>query len=166
MEYVSVYNSPVGKMLLSSDGENLTGLWIENQKYFKSTLDSEYEQRAIPVFDKAVIWLDRYFNGENPEIDFSLKPKGSDFRQRVWKKLIEIPYGKTTTYGTIAKELEKETGKRVSAQAVGGAIGHNPILVITPCHRVIGSNGSLTGYAGGLEIKKYLLDLENKKRQS
>ncbi len=162
MEYISEYNSPVGMMLMSSDGENLTGLWIEKQKYFKSTLGDEYETKNLPVFDKTKTWLAKYFKGENPIMDFQIKPKGSAFRQRIWQYLLKIPYGEITTYGKIANELEKETGKRVSAQAVGGAIGHNPILIIVPCHRVIGSDGSLTGYAGGIDKKKYLLDLENK----
>lgn len=160
MEYIYRYKSPIGNILLSGDGDNLTGLWIENQKYYKSTLDDEFEERLLPVFEKTLAWLDSYFDGGNPEINFTLKPKGSDFRQKIWQKLLQIPYGETTTYGTIAKELERETGKRVSAQAVGGAIGHNPILIITPCHRVIGSDGSLTGYAGGIDKKQWLLNLE------
>ena len=125
MDYVAEYISPVGKILLSSDGKNLTGLWIENQKYFKSTLCGEYEKRKIPVLEKAILWLEKYFSGENPEIDFEIKPKGSGFRQAVWNILSQIPYGETITYGEIAKRIEKETGKRASAQAVGGAVGHN-----------------------------------------
>lgn len=160
MEYIYRYKSPIGNILLFGEGDNLTGLWIENQKYYKSTLDDEFEERLLPVFEKTSAWLDSYFDGRNPEINFTLKPKGSDFRQKIWQKLLQIPYGETTTYGTIAKELERETGKRVSAQAVGGAIGHNPILIITPCHRVIGSDGSLTGYAGGIDKKQWLLNLE------
>lgn len=162
MNYVAEYGSPIGKMLLSSDGENLTGLWFENQKYFKSTLNDEYEERKIPVLEKAVLWLDGYFKGENPEIDFTLKPKGSDFRQAVWKILSQIPYGERITYGEIAKRIEKETGNRASAQAVGGAVGHNPISIIIPCHRVVGADGSLTGYAGGIDKKEYLLALERR----
>lgn len=160
MEYIYEYASPIGRLTMSSDGESLTGLWVENQKYFKSTLDKEYEEKQLQVFEDVKTYLDRYFKGEKPEITFSLKPKGSDFRQGVWQKLLNVPYGETTTYGKIAKALETETGKRVSAQAVGGAIGHNPILILVPCHRVIGSDGSLTGYAGGLERKQYLLNLE------
>ncbi len=162
MDYLTEYSSPIGKMLLSSDGENLTGLWFENQKYFKSTLNDEYEEKKIPVLEKAVLWLDRYFNGENPETDFTLKPKGSDFRQAVWKILYQIPYGETITYGEIAKRIEKKTGKRASAQAVGGAVGHNPISIIIPCHRVVGADGSLTGYAGGIDKKEYMLALERR----
>lgn len=160
MEYIYEYASPAGRLTMSSDGESLTGLWVENQKYFKSTLSSEYEEKTLRIFNDVTAYLDSYFKGKNPKIAFKIKPKGSDFRQKVWKKLLNVPYGKTTTYGKIAKELEAETGKRVSAQAVGGAIGHNPILIIVPCHRVIGSDGSLTGYAGGVEMKKYLLNLE------
>lgn len=168
MDYIFEYNSPIGKMTLSSDGENLTGLWIENQKYFQSTLGAEYEKKELTVFKNVIDWLDSYFAGEKPDVNFSLKPKGSDFRQMVWQKLMKVPYGETVTYGAIAKELEKETGRRMSAQAVGGAIGHNPILIINPCHRVIGSDGSITGYAGGIDRKEYLLNLElkNKKSQS
>lgn len=160
MEYIYEYDSPIGRLTISSDGESLTGLWVENQKYFKSTLDKEYKEKQLQIFEDVKTYLDRYFKGERPEITFSLKPKGSDFRQGVWQKLLNVPYGETTTYGKIAKALEAETGKRVSAQAVGGAIGHNPILILVPCHRVIGSDGSLTGYAGGLERKQYLLNLE------
>lgn len=162
MEYIYEYNSPIGRLTMSSDGECLTGLWVENQKYFKSTLGSETEVKQLSVFDDVIAYLDSYFKGEKPEINFKLKPKGSDFRQKIWQMLLEILYGETTTYGKIAKALEAETGKRVSAQAVGGAIGHNPILIIVPCHRVVGSDGSLTGYAGGIDKKQYLLDLENK----
>lgn len=164
MEYVYEYDSPMGRLTLSSDGECLTGLWIENQKYFKSTLDSETEEKQLGVFDDVITYLDRYFKGEKPEINFKLKPKGSAFRQKIWQMLLEIPYGETTSYGKIAKALEAETGKRVSAQAVGGAIGHNSILILVPCHRVIGSDGSLTGYAGGIDKKQYLLDWENRNK--
>lgn len=162
MEYITEYSSPIGKMLLSGEEDSLTGLWLENQKYFSSTLSNEYEERMLPVFERAIEWIDCYFNGGRPNADFPLKPKGSEFRQAVWKKLMEIPYGETTTYGRISKELEAQTGKRVSAQAVGGAIAHNPILIVVPCHRVIGSDGSLTGYAGGIDKKQYLLELEKR----
>lgn len=150
----------MGRLTMSSDGECLTGLWVENQKYFKSTLGSEFEKKQLGVFNDAIVYLERYFKGEKPELNFCLKPKGSAFRQKIWQMLLEIPYGETATYGKIAKVLEAETGKRVSAQSVGGAIGHNPILILVPCHRVIGSDGSLTGYAGGIDKKQYLLDLE------
>ena len=163
MEYTTQYSSPIGQILLASDGENLTGLWIENQKYFADTIN-QYEDKNLPVFGKTKLWLDSYFNGEMPEIDFPLKPKGSAFRQMVWKKLLQIPYGETVTYGEISKKLKMETGKTISAQAVGGAVGHNPISIIIPCHRVVGANGNLTGYAAGIDKKKYLLDLERTKK--
>lgn len=158
MDYIAEYTSPIGEILLASDGENLIGLWFENQKYFKGTLSSEYEKKALPIFENVFSWLDRYFNGEKPEINFPLKPRGSTFRQRVWKRLAEVPYGETITYGEIAKAI---TGNRRSAQAVGGAVGHNPISIIIPCHRAVGANGKLTGYAGGIDKKIYLLNLES-----
>lgn len=162
MDYVAKYASPLGEIFLASDGENLTGLWFDNQKYFMNILSSENEERMLPIFVKVSSWLDRYFNGEKPEVDFSIKPRGSEFRQLVWNRLIQIPYGETITYGEIAEELELRIGKPMSAQAVGGAVGHNPISVIIPCHRVVGANGNLTGYAGGIDKKVYLLNLENK----
>ncbi len=158
MDYIAGYTSPIGEILLASDGENLIGLWFENQKYFKNTLSSDYEEKELPIFEKVFSWLDRYFNGEKPEIDFPIKPRGSAFRQQVWKRLTQVPYGETITYGEIAKEM---TGKLMSAQAVGGAVGHNPISIIIPCHRVVGANGNLTGYAGGIDKKVYLLNLES-----
>lgn len=160
MNYEMTYPSPVGMLTLASDGENLTGLWIENQKYFGSTRKESVSSSNLPVFIQAVHWLDCYFRGEAPAITLPLAPEGSAFRQAVWKKLMEIPYGNTTTYGAIAAQLERETGRRASAQAVGGAVGHNPISILIPCHRVIGADGSLTGYAGGLDAKKFLLTLE------
>ncbi len=158
MDYIAGYTSPIGEILLASDGENLIGLWFENQKYFKNTLSSDYEEKELPIFEKVFSWLDRYFNGEKPEVDFPIKPRGSEFRQQVWKRLTQVPYGETITYGEIAKEM---TGGLKSAQAVGGAVGHNPISIIIPCHRVVGANGNLTGYAGGIDKKVYLLNLES-----
>lgn len=158
MDYIAGYTSPIGEILLASDGENLIGLWFENQKYFKNTLSSDYEEKELPIFEKVFSWLDRYFNGEKPETDFPIKPRGSEFRQQVWKRLTQVPYGETITYGEIAKEM---TGGLKSAQAVGGAVGHNPISIIIPCHRVVGANGNLTGYAGGIDKKVYLLNLES-----
>lgn len=159
MDYICTYSSPLGKMLIASDGEALTGIWFEGQKYYASTL-SKYKEASLPIFDKVRVWLDKYFNGEKPEIDFSLNPSGSEFRQRVWRLLMQIPYGETVTYGQLANMLEKQTGRRAAAQAVGGAIGHNPISIIIPCHRVLGADGTLTGYAGGTDKKQYLLELE------
>lgn len=166
MNYLYKTNSPIGLLTLGSDGENLTGLWIEGQKYYCAALKTGKneicETKNLPVFTKAEKWLKNYFAGNNPAVDFPLAPSGSAFRKEVWDILCKIPYGKTVTYGGIAKLIAKKHGKiNFSAQAVGGAVGHNPISIIIPCHRVVGSNGSLTGYAGGIKIKAQLLELEN-----
>lgn len=161
MEYLWEVLSPLGKLTLSGNGEALTGLWIENQKYFGSTLAPMPEKRCVPVFLETIEWLERYFRGENPGIPPALAPKGSVFRRQVWELLQKIPYGTVTTYGALAEELSRQNGgTAVSARAVGGAVGHNPISILIPCHRVIGKDGSLTGYAGGTEKKQYLLELE------
>lgn len=163
MNYSTTYESPVGTLTLACDGENLTGLWIQGQKYFAEGLSGEInEKNDIPVFAAARNWLDRYFKGERPDIcELPLSPAGSEFRQNVWKILCEIPYGKVITYGEIAGRMaEKMNRESMSAQAVGGAVGHNPISIIIPCHRVVGTNGSLTGYAGGIRTKIKLLELE------
>ena len=148
------YASPLGTLTLASDGENLTGLWMAGQKYFAAGIPTNLPVcDDLPVFLQARDWLDRYFSGERPlPGELPLAPQGSAFRQSVWRILCEIPYGQTVTYGEIAKRL----GVR-SAQAVGGAVGHNPISIIIPCHRVLGSDGSLTGYAGGAQKKIWLL---------
>lgn len=161
MEYTKDYESPIGKILLSSDGEHLTGLWFEGQKYFQATLEREHEQKNLQIFDETKQWLDSYFQGKSPNYLPSLAPKGSEFRQLIWRILCEVSCGGTITYGEIARIAAKRMGiKSMSAQAVGGAVGHNPISIIIPCHRVIGTDGSLTGYAGGTEKKKWLLELE------
>jgi len=163
MLYKTEYKSPVGKLTLASRGRSLNGLWIEGQKYFESTIDSEsIIENKLPVFEKTKEWLDRYFAGQKPEIsELSLAPEGSEFRQTVWKILCQIPYGKVITYGEIAHQIAHAKGiSKMSARAVGGAVGHNPISIIIPCHRVIGHNGKLTGYAGGISIKQRLLELE------
>lgn len=163
MFYKTTYKSPLGRLLLASDGINLTGLWIENQKYFADTAPADIQEKAdLPVFIKTKEWLDQYFHGKNPKIsELPLAPKGGEFRQAVWKILCEIPLGQTLTYGGIAKMIAQRTGKKnMSAQAVGGAVGHNPISIIIPCHRVVGTNGNLTGYAGGLDTKVKLLEFE------
>ncbi|WP_407309914.1 methylated-DNA--[protein]-cysteine S-methyltransferase [Desulfosporosinus sp. SB140] len=163
MYYSTLYASPVGKITLGCDGENIVGLWIEGQKYHGDTIpEAMVEKDDLPVFDAAKKWLDRYFAGEKPAIsELPLAPFGGDFRQAVWKILCEIPYGEVTTYGEIAKKLAIQMHKvSMSSQAVGGAVGHNPISIIIPCHRVVGSNGSLTGYAGGINKKTKLLELE------
>lgn len=164
MIYTTYYNSPIGKLLLASKENKLIGLWIEGQKYYLSGIEDEItknDDEKILIETKK--WLDRYFNGEKPcpnELD--LAPIGSKFRKNVWDILCKIPYGKVITYNDIAKEIAKKRKiNKMSAQAVGGAVGHNPISIIIPCHRVIGTNGSLTGYAGGLDKKEYLLKLEN-----
>lgn len=163
MLYKSTYNSPLGKITLASDGKNLIGLWIEGQKYFLSSIKSELkEQSDLEIFTKTTNWLDRYFAGENPKLaELQLAPNGTTFQKAVWEFLCKIPYGQTSTYGKIAQQIAKQFGKeKMSAQAVGGAVGHNPISIIIPCHRVIGSNGNLTGYAGGIDKKTKLLKLE------
>ena len=166
MFYKSQYISPIGKLTLASDKTNLVGLWIEGQKYFVDTITEKMiEYNNIEIFTEAKLWLDKYFEEKNPPIEtLKLSPRGNEFRQSVWKILCKIPYGKTITYGDIAKEIAKQRGlARMSAQTVGNAVEHNPISIIIPCHRVIGKNGKLTGYAGGIDIKKKLLELENKK---
>ena len=164
--YISYYDSPIGRLMLSSDGEALTGIWIESQKYYAATAGGELEEKNdLPAFALTRDWLDRYFKGEKPSAGgLPLNPKGSPFRQEVWKILLSIPYGETLSYGEIADRISKgrQEGK-TSARAVGGAVGHNPVSIIIPCHRVIGSDGSLTGFAGGLDRKVWLLSHEGAK---
>lgn len=163
MYYSRNYQSNVGDLTLVSDGENLTGLWMVGQKYYCKTVDGEILPREeLPVFRTVTDWLDLYFAGKQPPIsDLPLAPSGGEFRQAVWKILCEIPYGQVTTYGEIAKKMARlQNRQTMSAQAVGGAVGHNPISIIIPCHRVVGTNGSLTGYAGGVDKKIKLLELE------
>ena len=163
MPYATNYTSPVGRITLASDGKNITGLWLEGQKYFAATAKGGLEEAPdLPVFSQAKKWLDAYFAGKKPAIaKLPLAPVGSPFRQAVWRLLCEIPYGQCITYGDIAKKMAAKMNKKsMSSQAVGGAVGHNPISIIIPCHRVVGSNGSLTGYAGGIDKKIKLLQLE------
>lgn len=163
MPYCHSHLSPLGPLLLASDGRQLTGLWIAGQKYFGgSRQQALVADSGRPEFKAAARWLDAYFRGENPPLaDLALAPQGSAFRQAVWRRLLDIPYGETLSYGAIARQLAQQTNKPpVAGQAVGGAVGHNPISIIIPCHRVVGSNGSLTGYAGGLQKKIRLLTLE------
>ncbi len=163
MFYKTDYNSPIGIITLGSDGEHIIGLWIKGQKYFADTVKEEMHRNdGLALFRQAKAWLDRYFQGKQPQIsELPLAPIGGEFRQSVWKILCEIPYGQVMTYGQIAKRIAEERGlKQMSAQAVGGAVGHNPISLIIPCHRVVGTNGSLTGYAGGLDKKIKLLEFE------
>lgn len=162
MYYSSTYESPVGELTLCSDGENLLGLWLEGQKYHGGTIPEAMVPDENGVFEVAKAWLDEYFEGRKPEISrLPLAPIGSEFRQIVWRILTEIPYGGVTTYGEIGAQVVEELGKdHMASLAVGGAVGHNPISIIIPCHRVVGSDGSLTGYAGGLKKKIWLLEHE------
>ena len=160
MYYRTGYDSPVGPLMLASDGTSLTGLWMEGQKYFGGAIREELVQRDdLPVFAMTRTWLERYFARERPDpSELPLAPRGGEFRQAVWELLCQIPYGELTTYGHLAKEMAARLGRvSMSAQAVGGAVGHNPISIIIPCHRVVGTGGSLTGYAGGLDKKIWLL---------
>ena len=163
MQYISYYQSSLGGMLLAADDIGLTGAWFEGQKYFALCLDKQYEEKEIPLFERAKRWLDIYFSGNEPDFNVPLHFMGTEFQKEVWKILCTIPYGKTTTYGAIAKQLAARKGlEHMSAQAVGGAVGHNRISIIVPCHRVVGADGSLTGYTGGLDKKVKLLNLEKK----
>ena len=158
MIYTAHYTSPLGGITLASDGMALTGLYFDGERDFPDL--SAAHKKDLPVFGEVMRWLDLYFAGKEPDFMPPLAPVGTTFQQAVWEILRTIPYGGTMTYGAIAKRLEKVTGKRMSAQAVGGAVGRNPISLLIPCHRVIGADGSLTGYAGGLDKKEYLLRTE------
>ena len=161
MQYIYSYQSPLGGITIASDGTALTGLWFDGQKYFAEGLAETAAAKTLPVFNETVRWLDIYFGGRRPDFTPPLNLKGTAFRKEVWQLLLQIPYGKTTTYGKLAAQLAAHRGlKQMSAQAVGGAVGHNPISIIVPCHRVVGTGGSLTGYAGGLAKKLALLKLE------
>lgn len=161
MDYIYNYNSPLGKIIIASDENAVIGLWFEGQKHFGKGLTEEYQQKALPIFEQTVNWLDIYFSGKAPDFTPKLSIRGSEFGKAVCKIMLSIPYGETITYGEIAAEIAKQRGlASMSAQAVGGAVGRNPISIIIPCHRVVGTNGSLTGYAGGLDKKKKLLILE------
>ena len=163
MYYSSTCPSPLGTLTLASDGTHLVGLWIEGQKYFGASLPTSPKPRDdLPLFAAVRDWLARYFAGKAPSpAELPLRPAGSAFRQVVWRILCGIPYGRVMTYGEIAVEAAAQLGRvRMSGQAVGGAVGHNPISIIIPCHRVVGANGSLTGYAGGVDKKLRLLELE------
>ena len=158
--FTTTLPSPLGPLTLASDGAAITGLWLAGQKYFASTLDIHASPAPdLPVFGQAAAWLTAYFTGAPLPAMPPLAPSGSPFRQAVWALLGEIPYGATTTYGALAQAL-RARGIAAAPQAVGGAVGHNPISLLIPCHRVVGADGSLTGYAGGVEKKRFLLELE------
>ena len=162
MDFTHRFNSPLGGITLASDGESLTGLWFDGQKYFAASLEKEHEERMLPVFDLADKWLNLYFSGSEPGFLPPLLMRTTEFRKTVWEILLSIPYGKTMTYGEIADRIAAGRGlSRMSAQAVGGAVAHNAISLMIPCHRVVGTDGSLTGYTGGLEKKIWLLEMEN-----
>ena len=150
------YPSPLGRITMAGEGDALAGLWLEGQKYFAGGHPDLREGEA-PAFAVVRAWLDAYFAGDDPGLSPRLSLEGTPFQKAVWRQLLTIPRGQTTTYGAIARTLEMETGKRVSAQAVGGAVGRNPVSILVPCHRVVGTGGSLTGYAGGLDKKLWLL---------
>lgn len=163
MYYKTTYESPVGLITLACHNNSIVGLWNEGQKYYGSNISAEMVgKNDLQVLALAKQWLDRYFAGEKPDIsELPIAPIGGEFRQRVWSILCQIPYGQVITYGDIAKMVATKMNKTtMSSQAVGGAVGHNPISIIIPCHRVVGTNGSLTGYAGGIDIKVKLLELE------
>jgi len=163
MQYTNHYHSPLGEILLAGDGTSLTGLWfVEHQRFVAQTLDKEHEEKDLPLFESVKNWLDCYFTGKEPDFMPQLYFTGTDFQKEVQRILLSIPYGETTTYGAIAKQMARQRGIAcMSARAIGSAVGHNPISIIIPCHRVVGANGSLTGYGGGMDRKIRLLELEH-----
>jgi methylated-DNA-[protein]-cysteine S-methyltransferase len=164
MQYISHYHSPLGRITLAADEIGLTGLWLEGQKYYAGQMDREHDEwleKDSPVLTMAKHWLEEYFAGKSPEVTIPIHLKGTPFQMEVWEILCQIPYGQTITYGQIARQIAHRRGmETMSAQAVGGAVGRNPISIIVPCHRVMGADGSLTGYAGGVDKKIALLTLE------
>lgn len=161
MTSIQYYHSPIGRLLLSADEIGLTGVWLEGEKYFAHGLPADRREACTPILADTKRWLDEYFSGKEPDFMPPLHPIGSPFRQAVWQILRRIPYGMTVTYGEIAREMARQKGlPKMSAQAVGGAVGHNEISILIPCHRVVGAKGNLTGYAGGLSRKIQLLTLE------
>lgn len=161
MIYTMSYKSPLGEILLAGDGQGLVGLWLEGERYYANCLNEARRAGAFPAYDRTKTWLDIYFSGREPHFFPPIHMVGTEFQISVWNILAKIPYGKTVTYGEIARQIAQSRGiRRMSSQAVGGAVGHNEISIIIPCHRVIGANGSLTGYAGGIDKKIKLLALE------
>ncbi|MDO5537390.1 MAG: methylated-DNA--[protein]-cysteine S-methyltransferase [Desulfovibrionaceae bacterium] len=161
MLHTAHYPSPLGDILLAADSEGLTGLWFEGHRHFGRGLSADARDQEIPLLRDAKRWLDIYFSGREPDFAVPVHSAGTPFQLAVWRILLAIPYGRTMTYGEIAREFEKgEDGPRMAAQAVGGAVGRNPVSIFVPCHRVVGANGSLTGYGGGIGRKARLLELE------
>ena len=164
MSFFQTYQSPVGCITMVSEQNALTGLAFEQQRYFQDKVPEDAREKDLKVFRDTKKWLDTYFQGENPDFLPEISLKGTDFQMQVWRILLQIPYGEVVTYGEIAKQIAMQKGiAKMSAQAVGGAVGHNPISIIVPCHRVIGKNGELVGYGGGLHRKTALLKLEKAK---
>lgn len=162
MMYITDYQSPVGVLTLESDGENLTSLYYDGQLDKENPKLEKVNQADQKIFETVSLWLDEYFQGKNPSINFPYKAEGTEFREQVWHELAKIPYGETVTYGNIAKKIAALRGKeKMSAQAVGGAVGSNPISIVIPCHRVVGQDNHLTGYGGGINVKKHLLECEH-----
>lgn len=159
MLYTTTLSGPLGPVMLAGTETHLTGLWLEGQMHFAAHLPPDVPKRAdLPPFELARHWLEDYFAGHAPDpAALPLAPEGSEFQKQVWALLLAIPYGQTTTYGALARSISAQTGRPMASQAVGGAVGRNPISIIIPCHRVVGTNGSLTGYAGGLDKKRWLL---------
>ena len=155
MDYTHRYESPLGGITLAGEGDALVGLWLDGQTHFASTLGPDAAEGWLPVFTDACRWLDIYFSGAEPDFTPRLDLRGTSFQRAVWQQLLTIPYGETVSYGELARRLGCK-----SSRAVGGAVGHNPVSLIVPCHRVIGADGRLTGYAGGLDLKSRLLELE------
>ena len=161
MDYTHHYESPLGGITLGSDGEALIGLWFDGQKYFGDTLRESWEEKTLSIFEEADQWLNIYFSGKAPEFTPKLAMRTTAFRKMVWEIMLGIPFGQTMTYGQIARTAAQRMGiVWMSAQAVGGAVGHNALSLIIPCHRVVGKDGRLTGYAGGIERKIKLLEME------
>lgn len=163
MDYIHHYTSPIGQITMASDGRALVGLWFDGQKYFADTLDcsASMAEADLPIFKLTDEWLDIYFSGKAPDFTPPLEMRTTPFRKAVWEIMLTIPFGQTMTYGQIAEQIARRRGlAKMSAQAVGGAVGHNSISLIIPCHRVLGAHGALTGYAGGLDKKHHLLMLE------
>ena len=161
MQYTARYKSPLGDILLASDDAGLTGLWFEDQRYFALHLASDHIEKETDILMQAKKWLDIYFSGQDPDFIPPLHVEGTSFHREVCEIMLSIPYGKTMTYGEIAQTIASRRGiRKMSARAVGGAVGHNEISIIIPCHRVVGANGNLTGYGGGISRKIRLLELE------